>query len=204
VKTRIRSRSHCLDPGFLRDDDSRSRHPVWRRHEEKRMRSILTTAVLAASLACTTPAFSQYPAKTIRVIVPFAAGSVNDLIARVVTVMGELIETYQPRIVVVACNTASTIVLPELRGSTILPRLLMNAYEEGWRRGVRFNFCWCRPRLIALYERLGFRRAAGGNQLLIRGLADAIGEAAIEGPEGCLGATEAHGGHTKDGGGTVG
>ncbi len=48
------------------------------------MRSILTTAVLAASLACSTPAFSQYPAKTIRVIVPFAAGSVNDLIARVV------------------------------------------------------------------------------------------------------------------------
>ena len=48
------------------------------------MRSILITAVLAASLACPTPAFSQYPAKTIRVIVPFAAGSVNDLIARVV------------------------------------------------------------------------------------------------------------------------
>jgi CRP-like cAMP-binding protein len=34
----------------------------------------------------------------------------------------------------------------------------MKAYEEGWRRGARFNFCFCRPRLTDLYERLGFMR----------------------------------------------
>jgi GNAT superfamily N-acetyltransferase len=49
-------------------------------------------------------------------------------------------------------------VLPDFRGSTLVPRILMQAYEEGWRRGTRFNFCWCRPRLIELYERLGFIR----------------------------------------------
>ncbi len=50
------------------------------------------------------------------------------------------------------------VVLPEFRGSTVVPRMLMKAYEEGWRRGTRFNFCFCRPRLIDLYERLGFIR----------------------------------------------
>lgn len=49
-------------------------------------------------------------------------------------------------------------VVPELRGSTVVPRMLMKAYEEGWRRGIRFNFCFCRPRLTDLYERLGFMR----------------------------------------------
>lgn len=49
-------------------------------------------------------------------------------------------------------------VAPELRGSTVVPRILMKAYEEGWRRGTRFNFCCCRPRLVDLYERLGFIR----------------------------------------------
>jgi CRP-like cAMP-binding protein len=34
----------------------------------------------------------------------------------------------------------------------------MKAYQEGWRRGTKFNFCFCRPRLIELYERLGFIR----------------------------------------------
>lgn len=49
-------------------------------------------------------------------------------------------------------------VVPELRGSSIVPRILLKAYEEGWRRGTRFNFCFCRPRLTELYERLGFVR----------------------------------------------
>ena len=49
-------------------------------------------------------------------------------------------------------------VLPELRGSTIVARILMRAYEEAWKRGIRFNFCWCRPRLVSLYEQLGFIR----------------------------------------------
>src|ERR1700733_12216378 len=37
------------------------------------------------------------------------------LIARVVALMGDLIAAHRPDLVVIACNTASTIVLPDLR-----------------------------------------------------------------------------------------
>jgi glutamate racemase len=43
------------------------------------------------------------------------------LVSRVITLMGELIETHRPDLVVVACNTASTIVLPDLRKKFSLP-----------------------------------------------------------------------------------
>jgi len=48
--------------------------------------------------------------------------------------------------------------LPEHRGSSIVPRMLMKAYDDGWKHGVKFSFCFCRPRLVELYERLGFMR----------------------------------------------
>ena len=38
----------------------------------------------AIALSASAPAFSQYPAKSIRLIVPFAAGSANDIVARIV------------------------------------------------------------------------------------------------------------------------
>jgi glutamate racemase len=43
------------------------------------------------------------------------------LIGRVVALMGELIETHRPDLVVIACNTASTIVLPDLRKTYAVP-----------------------------------------------------------------------------------
>src|ERR1700727_901067 len=43
------------------------------------------------------------------------------LVSRVVVLMGELIETHRPDLVVIACNTASTIVLPDLRKKFSLP-----------------------------------------------------------------------------------
>ncbi len=43
------------------------------------------------------------------------------LVARVVTLMGELIAAHQPDLVVIACNTASTIVLPDLRRKFSVP-----------------------------------------------------------------------------------
>ncbi|MEW6450710.1 MAG: glutamate racemase [Pseudomonadota bacterium] len=52
---------------------------------------------------------------------PYGRHGEPELIARVVMVMGELIDIYQPHIVVVACNTASTIVLPELRARFGVP-----------------------------------------------------------------------------------
>jgi glutamate racemase len=43
------------------------------------------------------------------------------LVGRVVALMGELIETHRPDLVVIACNTASTIVLPDLRKKFSVP-----------------------------------------------------------------------------------
>jgi glutamate racemase len=52
---------------------------------------------------------------------PYGALSEDDLVARVVLVIGKLIDTYHPDIVIVACNTASTLVLPALRARFIIP-----------------------------------------------------------------------------------
>jgi glutamate racemase len=46
---------------------------------------------------------------------PYGRFSDRDLIARVMTVMSGLINAHQPDLAVIACNTASTLVLPDLR-----------------------------------------------------------------------------------------
>jgi glutamate racemase len=52
---------------------------------------------------------------------PYGAMAEPALIARVVALIGELIATHAPDLVVIACNTASTIVLPDLRKKFSLP-----------------------------------------------------------------------------------
>jgi glutamate racemase len=52
---------------------------------------------------------------------PYGALPEPELVARVVTLLGELIAAHKPDLAVVACNTASTIVLPELRKKFALP-----------------------------------------------------------------------------------
>ncbi len=52
---------------------------------------------------------------------PYGAWQEQALVQRIVDVMGELIERVEPDIVVVACNTASTIALPQLRDAYKLP-----------------------------------------------------------------------------------
>jgi glutamate racemase len=52
---------------------------------------------------------------------PYGALSEDDLVARILKVVGKLIETYHPDIVIVACNTASTLVLPALRARFVIP-----------------------------------------------------------------------------------
>ena len=49
-----------------------------------RYRMMAALAAAGALLAHAAPVLSQYPAKTIRLIVPFAPGSVNDLVARLI------------------------------------------------------------------------------------------------------------------------
>ena len=52
---------------------------------------------------------------------PYGAIEATALVARVVALMGELIEAHRPDLVVIPCNTASTIVLPDLRRKFSLP-----------------------------------------------------------------------------------
>jgi len=52
---------------------------------------------------------------------PYGAQDEAKLVARVVALMGELIARATPDLVVIACNTASTIVLPQLRAQYAVP-----------------------------------------------------------------------------------
>ncbi len=52
---------------------------------------------------------------------PYGAMDERDLVRRVVDLVGELIATHRPDLVVIACNTASTIALPDLRKKFSLP-----------------------------------------------------------------------------------
>jgi len=52
---------------------------------------------------------------------PYGAMGERALVARVVELMGGLIATHKPDLVVVACNTASTIALPALRKNFTVP-----------------------------------------------------------------------------------
>ena len=50
-----------------------------------------------------------------------AAHGEAELVARVVPLMGDLIARFAPDLVVIACNTASTLVLPQLRARYAVP-----------------------------------------------------------------------------------
>ena len=52
---------------------------------------------------------------------PYGAMAEPALVSRVVALMGELIAAHRPGLVVIACNTASTIALPDLRKKFSLP-----------------------------------------------------------------------------------
>jgi glutamate racemase len=52
---------------------------------------------------------------------PYGAMDEPKLVGRIVELMGELIATHRPDLVVIACNTASTIALPALRKNFTMP-----------------------------------------------------------------------------------
>src|SRR6266481_2146593 len=52
---------------------------------------------------------------------PYAGRSEEQLVARVVPLMEDLIAAHAPDLVVIACNTASTLVLPHLRARLAVP-----------------------------------------------------------------------------------
>lgn len=52
---------------------------------------------------------------------PYGTRSEAEIAARVPALLGRLVERYRPRLVVIACNTASTIALPAVRAALDLP-----------------------------------------------------------------------------------
>jgi glutamate racemase len=52
---------------------------------------------------------------------PYGRQAEPDLVARVIAVMADLIAEHTPDLVVIACNTASTLVLPQLRARFAVP-----------------------------------------------------------------------------------
>lgn len=52
---------------------------------------------------------------------PYGTKSEEEIAARVPALLGRLAERYRPRLIVIACNTASTIALGEVRGALALP-----------------------------------------------------------------------------------
>src|SRR5271156_5793947 len=52
---------------------------------------------------------------------PYGGLGEPELVTRVVDLMAELIVAHRPDLIVIACNTASTIVLPELRKKFQVP-----------------------------------------------------------------------------------
>jgi glutamate racemase len=52
---------------------------------------------------------------------PYGHHTEEEIIARVVPLIGDLIEAHHPDLVVIACNTASTLVMPHLREHYALP-----------------------------------------------------------------------------------
>ena len=52
---------------------------------------------------------------------PYGTKSVGEIAARVPALLGRLAERYRPRLIVIACNTASTIALPAVRAALDLP-----------------------------------------------------------------------------------
>ena len=52
---------------------------------------------------------------------PYNGRGETELVARIVALMGELIDAHRPDLIVIACNTASTLALPHLRARFSLP-----------------------------------------------------------------------------------
>lgn len=52
---------------------------------------------------------------------PYGTRSEAEIAARVPALLGRLVERYRPRLIVIACNTASTIALPAVRAALDLP-----------------------------------------------------------------------------------
>src|SRR4029077_1823409 len=106
--------------------------------------------------------------------------------ARVVALMGELIETHRPDLIVIACNTASTLVLPHLRARFSVPFVgTVPAIKPACARSVtrRVTVLGTRATVSREYTRALIRDFANGSEVALVGSARlaAFAEAELQG-----------------------
>jgi glutamate racemase len=95
---------------------------------------------------------------------PYGHHSEDEIIARVVPLIGELIAAHAPDLVVIACNTASTLVMSHLRERYKVPFVGLRQITDQARLGARHQ----RHRQTRIHEGADprfcarLRRDAGG------------------------------------------
>jgi glutamate racemase len=114
---------------------------------------------------------------------PYGSHSEPELVARVVPLMGDLIATYRPDLVVIACNTASTLVLPHLRARYGVPFIgTVPAIKPACARSVskRVTVLGTQATVSREYTRALIRDFANGTDVALVGSARLAGFAEAE------------------------
>jgi glutamate racemase len=114
---------------------------------------------------------------------PYGGHGEAELVARVGALMGELIETHRPDLVVIACNTASTLVLPHLRARFSVPFVgTVPAIKPACARSVtkRVTVLGTQATVNREYTRALIRDFANGSDVALIGSAQLAGYAEAE------------------------
>ena len=117
---------------------------------------------------------------------PYGGQPEDQLVARVTTLMGELIAAHAPQVVIIACNTASTIVLPQLRARFAVPFIgTVPAIKPACAASVtkRVSVLGTQATVAREYTRALIRDFANGTDVTLVGSARlaAIAEAELDG-----------------------
>jgi glutamate racemase len=120
---------------------------------------------------------------------PYGEQGEAELVARVVGLMGRLIETHWPDLVVIACNTASTLVLPQLRARYAIPFIgTVPAIKPACAASVskRVSVLGTQATIAREYTRALIRDFANGTQVTLVGSSRlaALAEAELRGEPG--------------------
>lgn len=117
---------------------------------------------------------------------PYGHHSEAALIARVVPLMGELIAAHRPNLIVIACNTASTLVLSQLRAAFSVPFVgTVPAIKPACAQSKtkRVSVLGTKATVQREYTRALIRDFAGGCEVTLVGAPElaALAEAALHG-----------------------
>ena len=119
---------------------------------------------------------------------PYGDHSEDEIVARVVPLIGELIEAHAPDLAVIACNTASTLVLPHLRAVYRVPFVgTVPAIKPACAasRTRRISVLGTKGTVKREYTRALIREFAGGCDVTLVGSGELapLAEAALSGRE---------------------